>query len=392
MGLLYETSSLGDYLPRRSTLFEPARIVLARGSERREYADRVAAICALYPSAEVISAFDVPHNRIDLGATRQGAADWAIAHDHGKQTLVLAVHSSAVRFSSEEGNTCPNYWHFSPYGFCPFDCSYCYLAGTPGVRFSPTVKIYLNLNEIIDAIDRAARRFASPTPFYCGKLQDGLALDPLTGYSRVLIPFFANHPYARMTLLTKSTEIENLLDLDHAGHTILSWSVNPPEVVAAYELNTPSIDDRLVAMRKCADAGYPVRAVLMPIVPIQDWESHYTRFLKRLLTSVPLSRLTLGGICSYTFAKMLMEHKIGRDNEISRNMIASRSGMVASQNRNNDGRIRYPEALRIRIYQHLIDVIRQQAPDLEIALCLEEKSVFSALKLESLMGRCNCVL
>jgi len=89
---------------------------------------------------------------------------------------------------------------------------------------------------------------------------------------------------------------------------------------------------------------------------------------------------------------MLMEHKIGRDNEISRNMIASRSGMVASQNRNNDGRIRYPEALRIRIYQHLIDVIRQQAPDLEIALCLEEKSVFSALKLESRMGQCNCVL
>jgi len=60
----------------------------------------------------------------------------------GKKTLVFGVHKSALRFSGEDGNTCPNYWHFSPYGFCPYDCQYCYLAGTPGVRFSPTVKIF----------------------------------------------------------------------------------------------------------------------------------------------------------------------------------------------------------------------------------------------------------
>lgn len=380
MKLFSVTSLLDTYAPRSPALFEPKRIVLARGAERGEYARRVAAICAVYPMAEVISATDLPHNRVDLGT--RNSID---AHIRGKQTLVLGVHGSAVRFSTEEDNTCPNYWHFSPYGFCPFDCSYCYLAGTPGVRFSPTVKIYLNLDEIIETIDIHARRLATPTAFYCGKLQDGLALDPLTGYSHVLVPFFASHPYARMTLLTKSCQVDNLTDLDHRGHTILSWSVNLPEIIARFEPRTPSVDDRLTAMRKCADSGYPVRAVLMPLVPVDDWESYYACFLERLLATVSLSRLTIGGICSYSSAKALMEHKIGPANPISRNMVTVRDGSA-------DGRVRYPADLRIRMYRYLIDVIRKHAPGLDIALCLEDPPVFAALGLETRVGRCNCVL
>ncbi|MCX5653310.1 MAG: hypothetical protein NTY65_01460, partial [Planctomycetota bacterium] len=66
--------------------------------------------------------------------------------------------------------------------FLPYGCHYCYLAGTPGVRFSPTVKVFLNLPEILAEVDRVAAHLAKPTTFYVGKLQDGLALDPLTGY------------------------------------------------------------------------------------------------------------------------------------------------------------------------------------------------------------------
>jgi spore photoproduct lyase len=51
-------------------------------------------------------------------------------------------------------------------------------------------------------------------------------------------------------------------------------------------------------MRRCAQAGYPVRAVVMPIIPVADWQETYGRFLVTLLESVPLSRITLGSICS----------------------------------------------------------------------------------------------
>lgn len=243
------------YKPRHAPNFRPTRIILAKGSlaspDRRA---TVEAICSLYPNVEIEEQLSVPHNRIKLGD-----ADPLSYHYMGKRTLVFGEHQSALKRSTETGNTCPNYWHFSPYGFCPFDCKYCYLAGTPGIRFSPTVKIFVNVKDILLQIDKRARQMGKPTAFYVGKLQDGLALDPLSGYSRVIIPFFARHPFARLTLLTKATCVENLLGLDHNGHTFLSWSLNPEGICGQFEANTPPVEERLKAMQRCVAAGYPIQ-------------------------------------------------------------------------------------------------------------------------------------
>jgi len=369
------------YSPKRVEFFEPERIVLAKGSFRNSHRrDCIEQICKLYPRAEVIEELDKPHNRIDLGN-----GDSLQLHYCGKQTLVFGEHNSAVRLSAEQDNTCPNYWHFSPYGFCPYDCKYCYLAGTPGVKFSPTVKIYLNIDEIIDQIAKTAAKLNKPTSFYLGKLQDGLALDPLTGYSRRLVRFFTEQEYARQILLTKCADVDNLLDLNHNNHTILSWSSNPPEVSDAFETNVPPIADRIEAMNKCAAAGYPVRAVVMPIIPVERWEKVYADFLSGLLENVQLERITLGCICSYPAALGLMEAKLGCNNLISQvlSMVLKKSP---------DGRTRYPKSLRLRIYAHLISVIRNYQSDLPISLCLEERAIFETLGLTACLGRCNCVL
>jgi spore photoproduct lyase len=370
-----------DYLPRPVSLFRPSRIILAKGSCRTGSRQQLAKkICATYPDAEVVEAFDVPHNRIDLGIT-----DPLQLHSRGKQTLVLGEHGSAVRYSNEGGNACPNYWHFSPYGFCPYGCHYCYLAGTPGVWFSPTIKIFLNLEEILAEVDQTAMRLASPMAFYLGKLQDGLALEPLSGYARAMIPFFARHPYARMVILTKSADIENLLDLNHGGKTILSWTVNAPEVTHDFEKNTPDVTSRVESMRRCALAGYPVRAVVMPIIPLAGWQEIYGHFISSLIASVPLSRITLGSICSYTQAQRLMELKLGRENTIS--MLMDRG-----QDKSDDGRIRFRRSIREEVYRYLLERIRRDRPDLEIGLCLEDVSMFTSLDLQVSIGRCNCVL
>jgi spore photoproduct lyase len=298
--------------------------------------------------------------------------------------LVFGELGDSVRFSEEEGNACPNYWHFSPYGYCPYGCKYCYLAGTLGVWFSPTVKIYVNLPEIINKIDAIAQRLAKPTAFYLGKLQDSLALEPLTAYSKILVPFFEQHPYARQVILTKSAHVERLLGLEHGGHTILSWSLNPPEVARAFEESVPTVEERIAAMKRCADCGYPVRAVIMPVIPMEGWEDSYPRFLQRLLQEVPLSRLTFGGICIYRGARQLMERKLSRRNAISDH--------IRESTKSDDGRIRYSAESRMSIYRPLVQAAREVRPDVELALCLEEPEVWKAVGIEDRMGRCNCVL
>ncbi len=370
-----------DYEPARPAHFEVERIHLAKGSvatsERRRFVER---ICALYPEAPVEERLDTPHNSLRLGGR-----DPLGLHRTGKHTLVFGEIETAVRFAQEKGNACPNYWHFSPYGFCPYGCRYCYLAGTPGVKFSPSVKIYVNLPEMLLEIDRIGRRQQKPTAFYLGKLQDSLALDPLTAYSTVLVPFFAEHPWARLTLLTKSAHVDRLLDLNHRGHSILSWSVNPPEVSAMFEENVPSIDERLEAMRRVAERGYPVRAIMMPIIPIDGWQDVYRAFTRRLLETVPIHRLTLGGICIYRSARDLMERKMGPRNLVSGHI--DRAAPPAG-----DGRARYSRELRHEVYSLIIACARSLRPSLEIALCLEEEALWERTGLAGSMGRCNCRL
>jgi spore photoproduct lyase len=371
-------NSYSNYQPKPAPYFDPNTIVLTKGSfQTKHLPDFVQAICEQYPQAEVIERFDISHNRFELGGS-----DPLDLHYKGKNTLVFGVHKSALRFSDEDANTCPNYWHFSVYGFCPYDCRYCYLAGTTGVKFSPTVKIFVNIGEILDQIAHVASKLFEPTAFYLGKLQDGLALDRLTGYSRLITPFFAQQKNARLTLLTKSANVDNLLDLEHQGHTILSWSLNPTEIFNAFESNVPSPDERIGAMRKCAGAGYPLRAVIMPIIPVVGWQSIYTHFLENLLESVPLDHITLGQICSYSGALQLAERKLGKDNPISR---------MLEKGKSRDGRVRFPIKLRIEVYRYLVDTIRKLQPQLQTGLCMEEIDTFKALNMEKSIGCCNCV-
>jgi DNA repair photolyase len=369
------------YQPRPAPFFRPHRIILTRGSvatpERRSFVER---ICAIYPRAEIIERVETPHNKIDLGKV-----DSLARHYEGRRTLVFGVHQSALGYSTEENNNCPNFWHFSPYGYCPYGCQYCYLAGTQGIRFSPTVKIYVNLDDILAQIDRKARALGRPEAFYLGKLQDGMALDPLTGYSRIIIPFFAKHLFARLRVLSKSADFANLLDLEHGGHTVLSWSLNPAAVRREFEPITPSLEDRLNAMRQCAEAGYPLRVMLMPIIPIPDWQRHYDGLLEQLLTQVPVERITLGGVCSYGPAIRIMEAKLGKDNLISQSLTVLENGP-------DDGRIRYPRGQREAIYRHLLQTIRRYQPDQTCALCMEDVSLAQDLGLFPNTGRCTCIL
>jgi hypothetical protein len=57
----------------------------------------------------------------------------------------------------------------------------------------------------------------------------------------------------------------------------------------------------------------------------------------------------------------------------------------------NDGRVRFPFKLRIEVYRHLVDTIKEFQPQLHISLCMEEDQTFKALNMENAIGGCNCV-
>jgi len=123
--------------------------------------------------------------------------------------------------------------------------------------------------------------------------------------------------------------------------------------------------------------------VIMPIIPVEGWQKIYASFIDNLLMSVPLERVTLGQICSYSAALKLTERKLGKRNPISSRLEKTKC---------NDGRVRFTFKLRIEVYRHLIDTIREFQPKLHISLCMEEYQTFKALNMESAIGYCNCVI
>ena len=306
------------YAPHPPERFLVERIILCKGSldtpEREAF---VLGICGVYPGVPVEERLGVPHNRVEFD---EPDPERRVAR--GKRTLVFGELGlkSAVWENELRNAVFTNEMCFSVYGFCPYGCTYCYLNGTPGVWHSPTVKIYVNLAEIMEEIGHRANAARRTTTFYLGRYQDGLALDPLTGYSTALIPFFARHRFARQVVQTKSAEVRRLLDLDHERHTILSWTLTPPSIAERYEYRAPPVEARIEAVQTCAARGYPVQACVAPILPCGDWEETYVDFIHEIVGRVPLERLIISEVCMDPRSLEMLENRMGRDNAISRHL------------------------------------------------------------------------
>ena len=112
---------------------------------------------------------------------------------------------------------------------CPMDCVYCILQAYLN---NPYLSFFVNIEDLLAELTEAFAR--NPQHFWrigTGEFTDSLALDSLTGLSRVLVEFMRDRYSAVLELKTKTTVIENLEGLDHGGRTIVAWSLNSPVIV-----------------------------------------------------------------------------------------------------------------------------------------------------------------
>ena len=86
-----------------------------------------------------------------------------------------------------------------------------------------------------------------------------------------------------------------LLDLPHNGRTRVRFSVNADEVTRRFEGGTPVVAARLQAMRRMAEAGYPIGLTVAPIIAIPDWQAGYSALFRNVaeaLAGLPIVDLT----------------------------------------------------------------------------------------------------
>src|SRR5690606_14101973 len=140
-----------------------------------------------------------------------------------------------------------------------------------------------------------------------GEYTDSLALEKLTGLSSILVDFFSRKPNATLELKTKSDNVESLLDLDHRGRTVISWSVNPPFVTQNIEHDTASLERRLAAAQKAQAAGYRLGFHLDPLIFFEGWEEAYHSLIDLIFEHVDPNRVAWISTGSFRYAPGLKE-------------------------------------------------------------------------------------
>jgi spore photoproduct lyase len=194
-------------------------------------------------------------------------------------------------------------WQFHLAEGCPAHCQYCYLAGS--LQGPPVIRAFANLPQILENL-AAYENSGKATTFEVSCYTDPLGIEHLTGSLAECIRYFGTRTNGYLRWVSKFDTVTPLLELPHHGHTQCRFSVNAVPISRGMEGGTASIAARLNAVRQlalpCAQGGggYPIGLVIAPIMPIADWQTHYTNLLDQVSAALDFD-------CSLTFE--LISHR-----------------------------------------------------------------------------------
>jgi spore photoproduct lyase len=273
---------------------------------------------------------------------------------------------------TSEPYICCNYWTLHQATNCPFDCTYCILQYYLN---NPLLTVFSNPDDLLGMIrDRIEEE---PDRFFrvgTGELADSLAIDDVSQAGPELIRFAAKQTNMILELKTKSDKVDHLLDADHKGRTVISWSLNPQRIISKHEFRAANFNARMAALEKVQRAGYMTGFHFDPLLIEGDWEKDYEELIKDLFEHADPDRIAWISIGSLRFPPEMGEKvkaKFPNTDLLDGEMI-----------RGNDNKKRYFKPLRIEIYKHIYRCLHKYgSPDLFIYFCMEDEDTW-----EQVMG------
>ncbi len=267
--MLADKVSTSSTEPRPAKLWMPERVVFTPAALDEPWGQKIKQrIEALNLPIE-----ELPRNRLTglRGETERET------YDISKRTLaVVTAPPSQFKLSPIPPSAD---WQFHLAEGCPAHCQYCYLAGS--LSGPPVIRAYANLPQILDNLAKYEQP-GKATSYEVSCYTDPLGIEHLTGSLAECIRYFGTREDGYLRWVSKFDAVEPLLDLPHNGHTRCRVSVNAAPISGKFEGGTASVASRLMGLRKLALAKYPVGLVVAPIMPMDDWEMHYSKLFDQI--------------------------------------------------------------------------------------------------------------
>jgi spore photoproduct lyase len=267
--MLVDKVSTVSTQPRPAKLWMPERVVFTPAALEEPWGQKIKQrIEALNLPIE-----ELPRNRLTglRGETERET------YDISKRTLaVVTAPPSQFKLSPIPPSAD---WQFHLAEGCPAHCQYCYLAGS--LAGPPVIRAYANLPQILANLAKYEQP-GTATSYEVSCYTDPLGIEHLTGSLAECIRYFGTRSDGYLRWVSKFDAVEPLLDLPHNGHTRCRVSVNAAPISGKFEGGTASVPVRLMGLRKLALAKYPVGLVVAPIMPVDDWEMHFTKLFDQI--------------------------------------------------------------------------------------------------------------
>lgn len=253
-------------------------------------------------------------------------------------------------------------YHVFNLGFgCVFECTYCYLqqyTNCPGIILPSNIE---------DFFDKFRTYQKTGMRIGTGEFTDSLALDHITGYSIPLVEFFNKNPGATFEFKTKSDNIENMLKSRHEGNIVISWSLNPERIIKENEFYAASLRNRLKAALSWIKTGGRVGFHFDPIIYYKRWERDYKEVVNMLFDLIPAKKIAWISLGTLRFNPRL---KPIIENRFPDNKILDEELLIGF-----DNKLRYPDKLRLFIYEKMLHWIKKRDRDAQVYLCMENVTV-----------------
>ncbi len=264
---------------------------------------------------------------------------------------------------------CCNYFVLNLGLQCNMNCSYCYLQSFIN---TPVMTIYANIDQALRELDELVSDFKGMSVrIGTGEVIDSLSLDPLTLYSKSLIEFFRTRPNLLLEFKTKSDYVDQFLDVPHARNVIVSWSINPQNIIEAEEHGTACLTARVQAALKCVQKDFRLSFHIDPVIWHPEWQMNYGELVDLICDTFnpkDIPYISLGALRFQTEQRYIMKERFGM------NSLVNSAEMFVGR----DGKLRYDQDVRNQMFKFIIDRFKAHDPKWNVFLCMESPETWLA--------------
>jgi DNA repair photolyase len=239
---------------------------------------------------------------------------------------------------------------------CGFACAYCTIQS-----FYADGHIFMHRD-----LDKALEKIEiDPELTYhigTGQSSDSLMWGDHEGLLEKLFRFATAHPNIILELKTKSANIAYLLENPPPRNVLTTWTLNSDEMIRYEEHGTASLEERMEAARRVADAGSLVGFHFHPLVPHRGWREAYSRVFTALTTRFDPESVALVSFGTLTFIKPVIRaiRERGEATQVLRMPLTDTAGKFS-----------YPEEIKRELFRFAYEALASWHGKVFFYLCME---------------------